>query len=168
MLTHSEHLTRYTTLDCWFPSRQHPKVSYRRGSPVCDQVIQWCNQCQEFIFKSRASHGKAKRSNSLKITPNKVIHLGKRFQTVDGGSQTLRQACYQEVPGSAMCVQNLNDSRGLAIRITYRISLRSSSLWEPRHPLLKVVLGIKVFEGAPDTKCLPAAFPNSVHQVSTG
>ena len=39
-----------------------------------------------------------------------------------------------------MCVQNLDDSRGLAIRITYRISLRSSSLWEPRHPLLKVVL----------------------------
>ena len=38
-----------------------------------------------------------------------------------------------------MCVQNLDDSRGPAIRITYRISLRSSSLWEPRHPLLKVV-----------------------------
>ena len=40
-----------------------------------------------------------------------------------------------------MYVQNFDDSRGLAIRITYRISLRSSSLWEPRHPLLKVVLG---------------------------
>ena len=53
--------------------------------------------------------------------------------------QTLRQACYQENPESAMCVQSLDDSRGLAIRITYRISLRSSSLWEPRHPLLKVV-----------------------------
>ena len=53
--------------------------------------------------------------------------------------QTLRQACYRENPESAMCVQNLNDSRGLAIRITYRISLRSSSLWEPRHPPLKVV-----------------------------
>ena len=39
-----------------------------------------------------------------------------------------------------MCVQNLDDSRGFAIRITYRISLRSSSLWEPRHPLLKVVI----------------------------
>ena len=38
-----------------------------------------------------------------------------------------------------MCVQNFNDSRGIAIRMTYRISLRSSSLWEPRHPLLKVV-----------------------------
>ena len=53
--------------------------------------------------------------------------------------RTLRQACSQEIPGSAMCVQNFDDSRGLAIRITYRISLRSSSLWEPRHPLLKVV-----------------------------
>ena len=39
-----------------------------------------------------------------------------------------------------MCVQNFDDSRGPAIRITYRISLRSSSLWDPRHPLLKVVL----------------------------
>ena len=29
--------------------------------------------------------------------------------------------------------------RSRAIRITYRISLRSSSLWEPRHPSLKVV-----------------------------
>ena len=57
----------------------------------------------------------------------------------DWGLQTLRQACFQENPESAMCVQNFDDSRGLAIRITYRISLRSSSLWEPRHPLLKVV-----------------------------
>jgi hypothetical protein len=62
-----------------------------------------------------------------------------QFLGADWGLQTLRQACSQENPGSAMCVQNLDDSRGLAIRITYRISLRSSSLWEPRHPLLKVV-----------------------------
>ena len=54
-------------------------------------------------------------------------------------TQTLRQACFREKPESAMCVENFCDSRGLAIRITYRISLRSSSLWEPRHPLLKVV-----------------------------
>ena len=56
------------------------------------------------------------------------------------GSRTLRKVCYRAFPGSAMCVQNLDDSRGFAIRITYRISLRSSSLWEPRHPLLKVVI----------------------------
>ena len=41
--------------------------------------------------------------------------------------------------GSATCVQKFDDSLDSAIRITYRISLRSSSLWEPRHPLLKVV-----------------------------
>ena len=43
-------------------------------------------------------------------------------------------------PKSAMCVQNFDDSRDIAIRITYRISLRTSSLWEPRHPSLKVVM----------------------------
>lgn len=46
-----------------------------------------------------------------------------------------------------MCVQSLDDSRGFAIRITYRISLRSSSLWEPRHPLLKLVIGISLHNG---------------------
>ncbi len=43
--------------------------------------------------------------------------------------------------GSARCVQIFDDSLDFAIRITYRISLRSSSLWEPRHPLLKVLVG---------------------------
>ena len=36
-----------------------------------------------------------------------------------------------------MCVQRFDDSRK-AIHITYRISLRSSSMREPRDPLLKV------------------------------
>ena len=44
------------------------------------------------------------------------------------------------VPGSATCVQRFDDSLNSAIHITYRISLRSSSLREPRHPLLKVIL----------------------------
>ena len=43
------------------------------------------------------------------------------------------------IPGSAMCVQRFDDSLNSAIHITYRISLRSSSLREPRYPLLKVV-----------------------------
>ncbi|CAM9797445.1 unnamed protein product, partial [Phaeothamnion confervicola] len=37
------------------------------------------------------------------------------------------------------CVQSFDDSLASAIRKTYRISLCSSSLWEPRHPSLKVV-----------------------------
>jgi hypothetical protein len=40
---------------------------------------------------------------------------------------------------SAMCVQRFDDSRNSAIHTTYRISLRSSSLREPRYPLLRVV-----------------------------
>ena len=56
------------------------------------------------------------------------------------GEQTLQQECSQEYPGSARCVQSFDDSLDSAIRITYRISLRSSSMWEPRHPSLKVVL----------------------------
>ena len=61
-----------------------------------------------------------------------------------GGEQTLQQACSQEYPGSARCVQSFDDSLDSAIRITYRISLRSSSMWEPRHPSLKVVLDFRL------------------------
>ena len=43
------------------------------------------------------------------------------------------------IPEGAMCVQRFDDSRNSAIRITYRISLRSSSMPEPRDPLLKVL-----------------------------
>ena len=39
-----------------------------------------------------------------------------------------------------MCVQRFDDSLNSAIHITYRISLRSSSMPEPRDPLLKVLL----------------------------
>ena len=46
------------------------------------------------------------------------------------------------MPGSARCVQRFDDSRNSAIHITYRISLRSSSLREPRDPLSKVVFSL--------------------------
>ena len=49
------------------------------------------------------------------------------------------------VPGSATCVQKFDDSLNSAIHITYRISLRSSSLREPRYPSLKVVKCFFVF-----------------------
>src|SRR5881392_1581596 len=43
------------------------------------------------------------------------------------------------IPKSAICVQRFDDSLNSAIHITYRISLRSSSMREPRDPLLKVL-----------------------------
>ena len=46
----------------------------------------------------------------------------------EGLPQTLKQACSQKFSESAMCVQRFDDSLSSAIHITYRISLRSSSL----------------------------------------
>ena len=43
------------------------------------------------------------------------------------------------IPRGAMCVQRFDDSLKSAIHNTYRISLRSSSMPEPRDPLLKVL-----------------------------
>ncbi|CAL8988952.1 unnamed protein product [Prunus brigantina] len=40
----------------------------------------------------------------------------------------------------ATCVQRLDGSRDSAIHTKYRISLRSSSMREPRYPLPRVVL----------------------------
>ena len=90
---------------------------------------------------SRSSHS-IKQQNAKQHKHN----LGAEW-----GSRTLRKVCYRAFPGSAMCVQNLDDSRGFAIRITYRISLRSSSLWEPRHPLLKVVRHYKCCQNTQQT-----------------
>jgi hypothetical protein len=56
----------------------------------------------------------------------------------------LREACSQAYPVSAICVQRFDDSLSSAIRITYRISLRSSSLREPRYPLLRVVFSFRI------------------------
>ena len=45
----------------------------------------------------------------------------------------------RHAPRGASCVQRLDDSQIHANRTTYRTLLRSSSLQEPRDPLLKVV-----------------------------
>ena len=41
-----------------------------------------------------------------------------------------------------MCVQRFDDSQCSAIHITFRASLRSSSMREPRDPLLKVLIQV--------------------------
>ena len=56
------------------------------------------------------------------------------------GLLTPRQACPREGPSGATCVQRLDGSRDSAIHTTYRISLRSSSMREPRYPLPRVIL----------------------------
>ena len=53
--------------------------------------------------------------------------------------QALKQAYSQGYPESAMHVQVSIGSRNSAIHNDYHTSLRPSSLFEPRHPSLKVV-----------------------------
>ena len=60
-------------------------------------------------------------------------------QAVLEGSNDARTGIPPGIPGGAMCVQRLDDSLNSAIHINYRISLRSSSMPEPRDPLLKVL-----------------------------
>ena len=99
------------------------------------------------LCKLRQSHSRPSPKERQPQQGHNPADQPPKRSVAEWGVRTLRQACCQEIPGSAMCVQNFDDSRGLAIRITYRISLRSSSLWEPRHPLLKVVMSL-VFQGA--------------------
>ncbi|KAF3320313.1 hypothetical protein FCM35_KLT22053 [Carex littledalei] len=63
-----------------------------------------------------------------------------RQPSVDGLLTPVRQACPREGPSGATCVQRLDGSRDSAIHTTYRISLRSSSMREPRYPLPRVIL----------------------------
>ena len=84
----------------------------------------------QFCFTSRLV---GKRDVSRQSAPKVSIE---NDETLVGIEQTLQQTYFR---GSARCVQSFDDSLDFAIRMMYRISLRSSSLWEPRHPLLKVV-----------------------------
>ena len=64
---------------------------------------------------------------------------GPNIQAVLEGSNDARTGMPSGIPEGAMCVQRLDESLNSAIHITYRISLRSSSMPEPRDPLLKVL-----------------------------
>lgn len=58
------------------------------------------------------------------------------------GIPFLKQACPQHEAAGAGCVQRFDDSQDPAIHTRYRSSLRSSSLREPRYPLLRVVFRV--------------------------
>ena len=76
-------------------------------------------------------------SNETLIIRSHSLQTKKQTSLVE---TMLKEACSLAYPESAICVQRFDDSLNSAIRITYRISLRSSSLREPRYPLLRVVL----------------------------
>src|ERR1700761_2880998 len=68
----------------------------------------------------------------------KYYNIFKTKQSLNGRNDA-RTGMPPGIPRGAMCVQRFDDSLNSAIHITYRISLRSSSMPEPRDPLLKVL-----------------------------
>src|ERR1700760_2860052 len=64
---------------------------------------------------------------------------------------TLEQVCPSEYQRAQCAFKDSMTHWNSAIRITYRISLRSSSMPEPRDPLLKVLLMILRFYSDNDT-----------------
>lgn len=63
---------------------------------------------------------------------------------------TLEQACPPEYQWAQCAFKDSTTHGNSAIRITYRISLRSSSMPEPRDPLLKVLFLILIKNNSDD------------------
>lgn len=86
-----------------------------------------------------------------------------RHPSVDGLLTPMRQACPRDGPSGATRVQRLDGSRDSAIHTTYRISLRSSSMREPRYPLP----GVISFYSKPrqTTQCLSESLSASAIRV---
>jgi hypothetical protein len=73
------------------------------------------------------------------------------------------------MPRSARCVQRFDDSLDSAIHITYHISLCSSSMREPRDPLLKVVYLLHIYNMPTNIICVCVCVTKyHRHRVSTG
>lgn len=77
-------------------------------------------------------------ANDFKASPRQWTNT--QHQAELEGTNDARTGMPHGIPRGAMCVQRFDDSLNSAIHTTYRISLRSSSMPEPRDPLLKVVI----------------------------
>ena len=79
-------------------------------------------------------------ANCFKASPRGKRGTNAQHQAELEGTNDARTGMPHGIPRGAMCVQRFDDSLNSAIHTTYRISLRSSSMPEPRDPLLKVVI----------------------------
>ena len=79
-------------------------------------------------------------ANDFEASPRNECGTDAQHQARLEGVNDARTGVPHGIPRGAMCVQRFDDSLNSAIHITYRISLRSSSMPEPRDPLLKVLI----------------------------
>jgi hypothetical protein len=119
-----------------------------RGQPGKKQVANKCvggrrpglRSGRRSPIRSRTGRGAAA---AFRARPPGAGGRGPNTQAGLEGSNDARTGMPPGIPGGAMCVQRLDDSLNSAIHISYRISLRSSSMPEPRDPLLKVLTDCK-------------------------
>ena len=129
----------------------HQQQTAIPGATWRKRYTQRCYFVMSHAGKPLAREGRSPRAGPLRLSgwerasaPNRQ-RPPLRSNQIGGGDgvlMTLKQACSTtRRRWSAICVQEFDDSLNPAIHITFRISLRSSSLREPRYPLLKVVFG---------------------------
>ena len=111
--------------------------------PSNRQGTKWCSvSCKP--RRQRALHASRATASTLVHKNGQPTHRAPRpaVEKPVGSMRpklTLKQACFQGYPESAVYVQIPVGSRNSASRNAYHTSLRPSSLFEPRHPSLKVV-----------------------------
>src|SRR5690348_14327735 len=96
-----------------------------------------CWKKRKFVLRSETSRPAA---NDFKASRWRTRDKNAQHQAKLEGTNDARTGMPFGIPKGAMCVQRFDDSLNSAIHTTYRISLRSSSMPEPRDPLLKVVI----------------------------
>ena len=84
------------------------------------------------------AHGRPMSTPSLPLVPRCGALGGREVGGATGAWRPGRRALGL-MASSTTCVQRLNDSQDSVIHTKYRILLRSSSMWEPRYPLPRVV-----------------------------
>ena len=99
------------------------------------------------VLGARSSHFTRRLRGAIPCSRGRGTDAGDGHVPAPDARCVVRGACgcgaRADMPSAeasgAICVQGLDDSRSSAIRITYRISLRSSSIREPRYPSSGVV-----------------------------
>ena len=115
------------------PRARNGNRQRRSRSVGCAPTTGKCSAC---IKGSRHLGAQTRPTDTLSPTAREGTagHVGSMKPKL-----TLKQACFQGYPESAVYVQIPVGSRNSASRNAYHTSLRPSSLFEPRHPSLKVV-----------------------------
>ena len=110
-----------------------------RGQSLKEIVVIWPARSRNLPKRDREILLRLK--SRWTATEFQARHRGEaQYQAMLEGCNDARTGMPFGIPKGAMCVQRLDDSRNSAIHISFRISLRSSSMREPRDPLLKVLI----------------------------